>query len=125
MDIMETLQNAHQAVINENPSIIAITRTHYIEDESTAGRTKQTEVMSSFVGRLITKKSTKYKQDEAVNQYSNSFWLLVPYNVAIETNADEQHTFSLNGRSYEVEDIIPRFWMGGIYAIQASVKELV
>jgi hypothetical protein len=125
MGVLETLRYGTESLIAQNPTIIQVHRTEYIQDEN-GGRNKVETDLPSFLGRLVPAgtKPAVYRNEAGALMAAD--WLLIVLPEAdIKAGSDVEDTFAVNGTKYRIVSVKPRLYHGELYAKHAEVEAVM
>ena len=117
-------RKANQQLIEENPVVITIKRTAFVQNAS-GGRDEQVSVLPPFRGRIVPAKQQVRKiADEAGIALTSAWLLIAPWNADIRASSETSDTFQTSGKEYRVTRVVPRKFAGLTYSIHAILEEV-
>jgi hypothetical protein len=129
MDSLAALREGTRAVINANPATIVIKRLTLVND-GMGGKvaTPATPVtLAGFTGRLVPSKARTDQglmvKDSGAQMQTN--WnLICPHTADVRHGSDVEDTFTLGGKHYKVQAVIPRAYKGQLYRLVCFLQEV-
>lgn len=124
--VIAALKTAHERMIAEDPTAIAIKRTEQVDDGA-GGTSQQETTMPAFTGRLVASGRVKQRREVQGGSVELAAWtLFAPVTADINKTPAIVDRFELpDGRAFEVALVRPLSYKATAYGYQAEVIEVV